>query len=65
MFTASAYAIAQFTLDVPAEGKTAEDFIKTFEHAVTIVGHVLESACLGLLIEAGETQPMKFFVKEV
>jgi hypothetical protein len=64
IFTASAYAIAQFTLEVPSEGKSAQDFMNVFVHAVAVIGHVLESAFIGLLIEAGENAPAKYFVKE-
>ena len=62
MFTASAYAIAQHTLETSSQ--TAEGFMELFLDAVTVVGHVLESAFIGLLIEAGETDPRKYFVKE-
>src|SRR5207249_2047673 len=43
MFAASAYAIAEFVLDVPV-GTTADGFMKTFLDAATTVGHVLEAA---------------------
>ena len=64
LFTASAYAVAQFTLDVPTDGQTADDVMRVFLSAVTVVGHVIEAAFIGLLVEAGETQPTKYFVKE-
>jgi hypothetical protein len=63
MFTASAHAIAQFTLAVP-DDRSAEDFIGVFLHAVTVIGHVLEAAFLGLLVEAGAINPARYLVKE-
>lgn len=62
IFAASAYAIAQETLGTT--DLTAEKFMELFFDAVTVIGHVLESAFIGLLIEAGETDPRKYFVKE-
>lgn len=63
MFVGSAYAIAEFVLDVPV-GTTAEGFMKTFLDAVTSIGHLLEAAFLGILVEVGEPKPSKYFVKE-
>ena len=59
IFAASAYAIAPFTLEVPSEGKSAEAFMNVLVQAVAVIGHVLESAFIGLVVEAGEKAPTK------
>jgi hypothetical protein len=63
MFTSSAYAIAKFTLEVP-DDRTAEDFVAMFARAVATIGHVLEAAFLGLLVDAGEADPRVYLLKE-
>jgi hypothetical protein len=47
-----------------SEGKSAEDLMNVFVQAVTVIGHMLESAFIGLLVETGENAPAKYFVKE-
>src|SRR5262249_40299888 len=62
VFTSAAHAIAQFTLNVASDGD-AEKFVGGLLSAVTTIGHVVEAACLGLILETGEADPRKYILR--
>jgi hypothetical protein len=57
IFAASAYAVAGFALRVPLDGKSVADFSVALNRAVELVGHALEAACLGLIVETDASVP--------
>lgn len=64
IFAASAYAIAQFALEeVPADSRTPEDLSSALTSAVALLGHALEAAFLGLIVDAGGIPPTKYLVR--